>query len=94
MLILNCFIALLTFSAAKTPPSSLQIGIKKRVDPASCLAAKKGDKLTMEYTGTLYEDGKQFDSSRGRAPFEFVLGVGQVIQGWDQGIMGMCKSRW
>lgn len=44
----------------------------------------------MEYTGKLFSDGTQFDSSIGRAPFEFVLGVGQVIKGWDQGIMGMC----
>ena len=43
----------------------------------------------MHYTGTLVS-GKRFDSSRGRAPFEFSLGGGEVIQGWDEGLVGMC----
>mmetsp|Transcript_29525 Transcript_29525/g.36483 ORF Transcript_29525/g.36483 Transcript_29525/m.36483 type:complete len:327 (-) Transcript_29525:428-1408(-) len=51
---------------------------------------KKGDSLTMHYVGTLAADGKQFDSSRERGqPFTFTIGVGQVIQGWDEGVMQM-----
>ena len=48
----------------------------------------KGKQVKVHYTGTL-ENGKQFDSSLGREPFSFVIGVGQVIPGWDEGVMNM-----
>jgi FKBP-type peptidyl-prolyl cis-trans isomerase len=53
--------------------------------------AKEGDKVTVQYVGTLFNGGKEFDTSwkKGRTPFEFTIGQGQVIQGWDQGIPGM-----
>jgi FKBP-type peptidyl-prolyl cis-trans isomerase len=51
---------------------------------------KSGDKISINYRGTLL-DGKEFDSSLkpGRKPFETVIGVGRVIQGWDIGIVGL-----
>ena len=50
--------------------------------------SKVGDTLSVDYTGTL-EDGTKFDSSIGRAPFSFTLGQNRVIQGWEQGMLGM-----
>jgi peptidylprolyl isomerase len=50
--------------------------------------AKDGDTLVVHYTGTL-ATGKQFDSSRGRGPFEVTLGERRVIAGWEQGLQGM-----
>ena len=50
--------------------------------------AKKGDVVRVHYTGRL-TDGKQFDSSVGRTPLEFTVGAGQMIKGFDAGVVGM-----
>ncbi len=55
--------------------------------------ARAGQTVTVHYTGWLYQNGQQgakFDSSRDRGqPFQFPLGAGHVIQGWDRGVAGM-----
>ncbi|MFH1867267.1 MAG: FKBP-type peptidyl-prolyl cis-trans isomerase [Patescibacteria group bacterium] len=59
------------------------------LQPGSGEVAKVGDQVTVHYTGWL-TNGSKFDSSVDRdEPFVFSLGAGQVIQGWDQGVVGM-----
>ncbi|XP_010488632.1 PREDICTED: peptidyl-prolyl cis-trans isomerase FKBP15-1 [Camelina sativa] len=69
--------------------TELQIGVKFK--PQKCdLQAHKGDKIKVHYRGKL-TDGTVFDSSFERGdPIEFELGTGQVIPGWDQGLLGAC----
>ena len=57
---------------------------------------KSGDTVSVQYVGVLFSNGKQFDASwNGGKPgqgFQFPLGAGQVIPGWDQGVVGMRKG--
>ena len=72
------------------PPSELVIrDIVKGKGPK----AKAGDTLTMQYVGTAWSNGQQFDASwdAGR-PLPFQLGAGMVIPGWDEGMVGMQKG--
>jgi peptidylprolyl isomerase len=73
------------------PPSELVIrDIVKGKGPK----AKAGDTLSMQYVGTSWSTGQQFDASwdRGAQPFAFQLGAGMVIAGWDNGLVGMQKG--
>ena len=72
------------------PPDELQIeDIVKGKGPA----AKKGDKLTMQYVGLTWSTSVEFDASWDRGePFVLTLGKGEVIPGWDQGIPGMRRG--
>ncbi|NKZ37551.1 FKBP-type peptidyl-prolyl cis-trans isomerase [Oleiagrimonas citrea] len=92
---------LLSVAACKAPPKPAMHG---QVDKLTVIdrsvgtgkEARPGMDVLVQYTGWLYDDrkadkhGTQFDTSRTRsAPFSFVLGEGQVIPGWDQGVAGM-----
>ena len=69
-----------------TTASGLQIEV---VQEGVGVAIENGQTAVVHYTGT-FTDGKKFDSSVDRgAPFDFPLGGGQVIKGWDEGVLGM-----
>jgi FKBP-type peptidyl-prolyl cis-trans isomerase len=69
------------------PPKKLVV---KDLDKGTGPAAKPGDPITVNYIGVNYADGKPFDNSYDRGqPFPFQLGGGQVIAGWDNGLVGM-----
>jgi len=69
------------------PPKKLEI---KELKEGSGPEAKTGDQVTVQYVGVDYKTSKQFDASWDRGePFSFALGAGQVIAGWDKGVVGM-----
>jgi len=73
--------------AARTTPTGLKIQV---LSPGQGdVVASPGKKVTVHYTGWV-EGGKKFDSSRERTtPWQFTLGQGDVIKGWDEGVAGM-----
>jgi FKBP-type peptidyl-prolyl cis-trans isomerase len=80
--------------AAATPEVNQMEIVELQPGPGAAIVA--GQKAVVEYTGWLYETsaadkkGKEFDSSKnGGQPFRFTVGAGQVIKGWDQGVLGM-----
>ena len=82
---------MVTVSLAEVEERPSGLKIEHILKPESCdKQAENGQMLTMHYTGTL-EDGTKFDSSLDRnEPFKFQIGVGQVIKGWEEGVLGMC----
>jgi peptidylprolyl isomerase len=73
------------------PPPELVI---RDIVPGKGPKAKAGDDLSMQYVGNSWSTGQQFDASwdRGAQPFTFPLGAGQVIPGWDEGLVGLRKG--
>jgi peptidylprolyl isomerase len=72
---------------AGKPPTTLEV---KDIKQGTGTAAKSGQTLTVNYVGVSCSTGKAFDASYPRKqPFSFPLGKSQVIQGWDQGLVGM-----
>ncbi len=81
-----------------SPPASPSVNVpfaQTDIRVGTGTEATAGRRVTVNYTGWLYSagaaenKGQQFDTSVGRTPFEFTLGSGQVIRGWDQGVLGM-----
>ena len=69
------------------PPTKL---VKEDVVTGKGATAKTGDNVSVQYVGTNFSNGAEFDASWNRGqPFEFTLGAGQVIPGWDEGVAGM-----
>jgi FKBP-type peptidyl-prolyl cis-trans isomerase len=86
VLVVFCAVAIAQTANVITTPSGLKIQFIKRGNGPT---PHKGQTVTVHYTGTL-ENGQKFDSSRDRGkPLQFVLGVGKVIPGWDEGLMHM-----
>lgn len=95
---LSLTLALAACDRAKTPPPVAAAPAPfQKIDTVTGTGkeATAGATAVVHYTGWLYEPkspeqhGAQFDSSRGRDPFSFQLGAGQVIRGWDEGVQGM-----
>ncbi|HTR81576.1 MAG TPA: FKBP-type peptidyl-prolyl cis-trans isomerase [Bacteroidota bacterium] len=83
-------LSLLIAGCAKQKTGVTDTGMKYEIiKEGTGPSPKRGDSVTVQYTGWL-EDGTKFDSSVDRnQPFTFKLGVGQVIQGWDDGVATM-----
>ncbi|GAB7339791.1 hypothetical protein MBLNU457_6341t1 [Dothideomycetes sp. NU457] len=82
-------------SNLKSQIRQFTMGVEKQIikQGDGSTKAKAGQEVTMEYTGWIFDGsaankkGKQFDSSVGRGDFKTRIGVGQVIKGWDEGIL-------
>jgi peptidylprolyl isomerase len=75
-----------------TPPkgSAPKTLVTKEIVKGTGAEAKAGESVTVNYVGALYSTGKVFNASwETKEPFTFTLGEGQVIKGWDQGVVGM-----
>ena len=84
-------------NAVADPSGSASVTVLKSTDTVvgTGATATAGKSVAVNYSGYLYDGkvadtkGKLFDTTNGRASFTFVLGAGQVISGWDQGVAGM-----
>ena len=93
---LPAFVLLLaTAACGDSPTSPAPAFAQTDLRAGSGTAAASGSNLTVTYTGWLYDGsrtdqkGLQFDSNVGGPPFTFTLGIGRVIAGWDQGLVGI-----
>jgi len=87
------------FAVAQEESATVQVDVYEGKECDDENKVKAGDFVSVHYTGTIAESsatgekGKQFDSSRDFGePFQFHVGLGNVIQGWDEGFVGLCKG--
>ncbi|EJD52465.1 hypothetical protein AURDEDRAFT_55566 [Auricularia subglabra TFB-10046 SS5] len=94
-------LALALGALSKENSEVTELKIETTYKPEGCTqTAAKGDKIKVHYTGTLYTTGAKFDSSLSGPvvlsarthPSGLAVGVGQVIKGWDEGLLGMCEG--
>jgi FKBP-type peptidyl-prolyl cis-trans isomerase FkpA len=92
---LLAFLILTGCTTEPAAPSNYAAYSQSDLQPGTGATAVSGSAVTVDYTGWLYDaaapnfKGPQFDSSIGRGPFSFTIGAGQVIRGWEQGVVGM-----
>ena len=86
------FVLLFIFNRSKSEEEQVTIDVVEKPPDEKCQRkSKDSDLLAMHYTGRLEKDGSVFDSSHNRGQtFDFTLGKGMVIQGWEQGLKDMC----
>jgi FK506-binding protein 2 len=86
------YLLLLAVGVAAQEKDVPELKIETTYKPPRCpLKTMKGDGVKVHYTGKLFSNGQKFDSSYDReTPLPVRLGAGQVIKGWDQGLLGMC----
>ncbi|CAK4004302.1 FK506-binding 2 [Lecanosticta acicola] len=90
LILISSVVALPDEGLTKTLPDGLQI--ESISGPVTCdRPTRNNDKIAVNYRGSLQSDGSEFDESYKRGkPFEFTLGAGQVIKGWEEGLLDMC----
>jgi FK506-binding protein 2 len=89
MQFLLALLPLLGFALALDKPLNIEV-----TTSAECnRKTKRGDSVAVHYRGTLEKDGSEFDASYNRGqPLTFTVGQGQVIKGWDEGLLDMCPG--
>ncbi|KNE94298.1 hypothetical protein PSTG_12323 [Puccinia striiformis f. sp. tritici PST-78] len=89
---LTFHVELIEIQNRKYVPKPSDVEIQTTFKPSTCpIKSKNGDRMAMTYVGTLKSNGVQFDAIKTPDhPFEFKLGAGEVIQGWEQGLKDMC----
>jgi FKBP-type peptidyl-prolyl cis-trans isomerase len=88
LVVVAAIAAIVYFAVHKDSSPEITDLVKEDLTIGTGAEAEVGKLLTVDYTGWL-ADGTEFDSSVGGQPFQFTLGQGQVIKGWDAGIKGM-----